>query len=181
MNNDNDLFLKKALELAGDFEPIDPPNDEDWDRTERDIGWRLPAEHKRFVSHFGSGRFGDDFYMLNPKAKGAGRLNAEALRGYSQRKRRSLSKLSRPIFPESSLLLIATTTSGVDCFVDASQPEGLILFDLDLSKHFELSMSFPEFVYKLYTDQLSQNWAGDLRQSIWSSSDARFFKPMSNL
>jgi len=47
MNANSDVFLRKALELAGDFHPVDCPTEEDWEFLEREIGVTLSAEALR--------------------------------------------------------------------------------------------------------------------------------------
>ena len=181
MNANSDVFLRKALELAGDFHPVDCPTEEDWEFLEREIGFTLPVEHKQFVSRFGSGRFGDDLYLLNPRAKGAGQLSANALQNYAAQTALLLAEMPRRVYPDGTLILLATTTSRLDWFVDSARANGLVFFDLGLYKVFNLPFSFAEFVCRLYLRELDYDWAESVKRTIWSASDARFFKPMANL
>ncbi len=181
MNGDFDFYFRKAVELAGDFHPVDCPTEEDWERVQREIGSELPTEHKRFVSRFGSGRFGNDIYLLNPRAKGPGQLSAKALRNYAEQTALLLAEMPRRVYPNGTLVLLATTTSRLDWFVDGARPKELVFFDLGLYRVFNLPFSFAEFVCKLYAGDLKHDWAESVKRTIWSASDAPFFKPMANL
>jgi len=181
MNANSDVFLRKALELAGDFHPVDCPTEEDWEFLEREIGFTLPVEHKQFVSRFGSGRFGDDLYLLNPRAKGAGQLSANALQNYAAQTALLLAEMPRRVYPDGTLILLATTTSRLDWFMDGTEPKGLVFFDLGIYRVFNLPFTFAEFVCKLYTGELNYDWEESVKKTIWSGDDAPFFKPMTNL
>jgi hypothetical protein len=76
---------------------------------------------------------------------------------------------------------VATTTSRLDWFIDGAQPNGLVFFDLGLYRIFNLRLSFAEFVCRLYLGELDYDWASAVKQTIWSSSDAPFFRPRADL
>jgi hypothetical protein len=47
-------------------EPLEPGVPEQWKRVEAELGSELPGDFKRFTELYGSGKFDDFLYLLNP-------------------------------------------------------------------------------------------------------------------
>jgi len=175
-----DQFFTRAVDLAGHVAHSDRPTDADWARLEADIGYRFPLTHKRFVSHFGSGRFGSDLYLQNPRAAGRCGLNDRLLRLYAEENASFLQEAKQAMYPDSGVVLIADTTSRMSFFLDLGSNqhgENVIFADLGVFRIINLSLTFAEFVCKLYEGELEDGPTAGLRESIWTRKDVPFFQP----
>ena len=173
-------FFTRAVDLAGHFAHSERPRDTDWERLEAEIGYRFPLTHKRFVSHFGSGRFGSDLYLHNPKAAGRCGLNDRMLRSYGEENVSFLQEAQQVVYPDSGLVLVADTTSRMSFFLDLGSNqhgENVIFADLGVFRIVNLGLTFAEFVCELYEGELKVGHTAGLRESIWTRRDVPFFQP----
>ncbi len=180
MSDHFEEFFRRAVDLAGQFERKDGPLDADWVRLEADIGYRFPLTHKRFVSHFGSGRFGNDLYLQNPRAAGRCGLNDRMLQLYAEENASFLQEAKQVVYPDSGLVLVANTTSRMSFFLDLGSNqhgENVLFADLGVFRIIDLGLTFAEFVCKLYEGELEGGPTAGLRESIWTRRDVPFFKP----
>ncbi len=179
MAKDSQYFFDRCVELASNCEFQERPTEADWKHLEREIARQVPNNHKQFVSHFGSGTFGEDLYLLNPRAAGRCRFDARRLLENREEKHLLLEDAGCKIFPEKNLVLIAFTTSRMDLLLDVQDQSGTKLLFLDLGQlsQFPQKMSFAEFVCRLYLGDLDQEWAESVRRSIWIERETPFFRP----
>jgi len=174
-------FFKRCVELAGNCQFKEQPTAADWRQLEHEIGRRIPPDHQRFVSYFGSGTFGDDLYLLNPRASGRCRFDALRLEQNREEKRLLLEDVGCDTYPKTNLLLIAFTTSRMDLLLDVKDQSGdqLMFLDLGQMAQVPLQMSAAEFVYKLYLGEFDEQWSAGVRRSIWVERETPFFRPFS--
>ena len=90
-------------------EPLEPAVPDRWPKVEATIGTALPDDFKRFTEVYGSGKFDDFLYLLNPfAADGAGNLvhQRDAMLGaYGETRRKFPDRLPLPPWPEPGGLL----------------------------------------------------------------------------
>jgi len=177
-----DSWLSKAVDMAGQETVFQEcPDPKDWRRTEDDLELQLPKDYKEFVSKFGSGRFGDDFYLLNPCANGRLQLSAERLHEFKQDISGFLNEMQCRLYPDrDGLLVIASTTSRIHFALDTTiipRESSLTMIDCGLLECEGMRLNLAELVCRLYLDEL--DWAKELRRVIWTDPDAPFFTPFS--
>ena len=89
--------------------PLEPGVLDEWPRVEADLGTELPEDFKRFTELYGSGKFDDFLYLLNPfAADPAGNLVSGRdlmLDGYAETRARFPDRLPLPPWPEPGGLL----------------------------------------------------------------------------
>jgi hypothetical protein len=90
-------------------EPLEPGVPDQWPRVEADLGTELPEDFKRFTELYGSGKFDDFLYLLNPFAEDpAGNLVTGRdlmLEGYAETRGKFPDRLPLPPWPEPGGLL----------------------------------------------------------------------------
>lgn len=171
-----DPSLHKAIQFAGDFTPAGAPTDDDWVHLERDLGLHFPADFKRFSSHFGSGRFGEDLYLLSPSAPAPQlRLCRKTLTEFQT----DFSNFdhSFPLFPAPNpFVIVLTTTSRIHYALRATADRlssELTRLHFSLLESEELHLPIAEFIVKAYEGALG----ADAREMIWTDSSP-FFEPL---
>jgi hypothetical protein len=181
-------YVSKALELAGECKFRDCPSVQDWENLEKDLGIKLPEAYKQFVSSFGSGYFGSDIYLYNPHPQGSPRLDRGFLEEFPSLYHLLLSDLEsgywRKLFPEKKdgLICAALTASRHCILVDPLGPKRQTVF-LNLGQMYqvELAMSLPEFLCRLYLNNLDlrddlKDFLKDFRDAQWDENRP-FFTP----
>jgi hypothetical protein len=90
-------------------EPLEPGVPEQWKRVEAELGSELPGDFKRFTELYGSGKFDDFLYLLNPfSADPDGNLVAAKdtmLAAYAESRSKFPDRLPLPPYPEPGGLL----------------------------------------------------------------------------
>jgi SMI1-KNR4 cell-wall len=90
-------------------EPLEAGAPDQWPRVEAELGTRLPDDFKRFTELYGSGKFDDFLYLLNPfAADPAGNLVAARdtmLAAYAETRAKFPDRLPLPPYPEPGGLL----------------------------------------------------------------------------
>ncbi len=173
-------YLEKALALAAGSTFSERPDATAWAAVEADLRLRFPRPYKDFVSHFGSGTFGTDLYLLNPASSLPQlRLSIDNLREMRDQHELGLARLESNGGPDrKQLIAVAVTTSKIDlCLKCSGNPMSaeLLKIHYDLGECEYLGMGIAEFLCKLYVGELP--WASDLRQLIWGERvDDPFFR-----
>jgi hypothetical protein len=90
-------------------EPLEPGDPKGWGRVEDALGTALPEDFERFTEQYGSGKFDDFLYLLNPfSADPAGNLVAAKdtmLADYAETRSKFPDRLPLPPYPEPGGLL----------------------------------------------------------------------------
>jgi hypothetical protein len=90
-------------------EPLEPGDPKGWGRVAEALGTALPEDFERFTDLYGSGKFDDFLYLLNPfSADPAGNLVAAKdtmLAGYAETRGKFPDRLPLPPYPEPGGLL----------------------------------------------------------------------------
>jgi hypothetical protein len=90
-------------------EPLEPGVRDGWGRVEAELGTELPDDFKRFTELYGSGKFDDFLYLLNPfAADPAGSLlgaRDTMLEAYAETRAKFPDRLPLPPWPEPGGLL----------------------------------------------------------------------------
>ena len=90
-------------------EPLEPGRPDGWPGVEAELGTALPEDFKRFTEVYGSGKFDDFLYLLNPfAADAAGNLLAARdtmLAAYRETRAKFPDRLPLPPWPEAGGLL----------------------------------------------------------------------------
>ena len=153
------------------------PTDIDWDRVERELALSLPADFKTLVSTIGTGNFGD-FTLLNP-------ISTSPYAKLSKDRALLFSKNLEPILPEIGIRLypdpggaLQIGRAGRIDLLSISDGKGshLMWLDEDFRQTHPIKDSLLEFLPKLYSGDLKDDWAKAARGLIWSSEDP-FFNP----
>ncbi len=90
-------------------EPLEPGLPDGWPQVEAELGTELPDDFKRFTELYGSGKFDDFLYLLNPfAADPAGNLVGSRdtmLEAYAETRAKFPDRLPLPPWPEPGGLL----------------------------------------------------------------------------
>ena len=111
-------------------EPLEPGDPEGWGRVEDELGTALPADFKRFTELYGSGKFDDFLYLLNPfSADPAGNLVAAKdtmLADYAETRSKFPDRLPMPPYPEpGGLLPLGRSDNGNELYwLTEGAPDG---------------------------------------------------------
>jgi hypothetical protein len=174
-------YVEKLIELAKPLHPVEQPKPLDWERLEREMGLLLPADYKSLVTALGSGEFGVGLTFKNPVSSSEyTRLSADALRRYRQTVAFLEDRMGIPLFPQAQGLVLI---GGVDRqhFLfrpakDRKTLSHLVNLDHDLEESRELDLSLSQFIHDLYLGRIHNEWAEQLRASVWIDETIPFFK-----
>lgn len=175
-------LVNECLGKARDCAFVEQASQADWTRVERDLLVEFPEEYKRFVSAFGSGRFGSDLYVVNPAACGGLVLNQQELLRYRESRALRLDRIGREVYPaRGGLIRIAGTTSLFDLFFDPKKLERrvqhVVLADLDMGECTEIPLCLAGVVFTAFAQTSRERWASLLRKVVWGDSQVPFFTP----
>jgi hypothetical protein len=101
--------------------PLEAGRPDRWPRVEAELGTELPEDFKRFTERYGSGKFDDFLYLLNPFAKDpAGNLVSGRdlmLEGYAETRAKFPERLPLPPWPEpGGLLPLGNSDNGNELY-----------------------------------------------------------------
>jgi hypothetical protein len=111
-------------------EPLEPGDPKGWGRVEDELGTALPADFKRFTELYGSGKFDDFLYLLNPfSADPAGNIVAAKdtmLADYAETRSKFPDRLPLPPYPEpGGLLPLGRSDNGNELYwLTEGAPDG---------------------------------------------------------
>jgi hypothetical protein len=111
-------------------EPLEPGVPDGWPRVEAELGTALPDDFKRFTELYGSGKFDDFLYLLNPfAADPAGNLIAARdtmLEAYAETRAKFPDRLPLPPWPEpGGLLPLGRSDNGNELYwLTGAEPAG---------------------------------------------------------
>ncbi len=175
-------YVHELKKLGGDCrgELRTRPSIKDWQRSEMELGFRIPADYKELVSWFGSGTFGASICLRNPCQPS----------GYCQLSRKTLGCWDEVIamYPEERLTLFYSHGGNL-CFMGFAGDGAQFYYALDPKSKtlkepciYDSSIDFlhkitsvAQFIYEAYTGQLEQIFPG-LQRSQWNEQNL-FFRP----
>ncbi len=101
--------------------PLEPGAPDRWPEVEAALGTGLPDDFKRFTELYGSGKFDDFLYLLNPFAADEDgnlvRSGDTMLAGYAESRRKFPDRLPLPPWPEpGGLLPLGRSDSGNELY-----------------------------------------------------------------
>ena len=151
-------------------EPLEPGVPERWPEVEAALGTALPADFKAFTELYGSGKFDDLLYLLNPFARDqAGNLVHEKdamLAAYAETRAKFPKRLPLPPFPEpGGLLPLGRSDNGNELYwLTEGEPDawGVVAFGGRSTRH--------EVHRHPVTGFLARLLAGELDTHVFSES-----------
>ena len=175
-------YVRKIIELAGPFRPVEQPTQQDWELAESELGLVLPSDHKELMASLGSGEFGAGLFLQNPvSSSDYTRLSSSALNRYRQTVGFLKYHMGITFYPEPEGLVLV---GGIDRqhFLFGPSTKGgkgvscLVNLDHDCEGLHKISMSLPRFIYDLYFGLIPDCWAERLRLSVWFDNTIPFFR-----
>jgi len=124
-------------------EPLEAGEPERWAEVEAALGTALPGDYKAFIELYGSGKFDDLLYLLNPFARDeAGNLLHERdtmLAAYAGTRARFPERLPLPPYPQpGGLLPLGRSDNGNELYwlTEGEPPDwGVVVFAARSTRH----------------------------------------------
>ncbi|HZD00111.1 MAG TPA: SMI1/KNR4 family protein [Actinomycetes bacterium] len=143
-------------------EPLEPGVPERWSEVEAALGTALPDDFKAFTELYGSGKFDDFLYLLNPFARDeAGNLLHEKdamLAAYAETRAKFPERLPLPPYPEPrGLLPLGRSDNGNELYwLTQGTPSawGVVAFGARSTRHEVHHHPITEFLARLLSAQL---------------------------
>jgi hypothetical protein len=174
-------LVQKLVELAQPLHPVEQPKPQDWERVERELGLPLPPDYKSLLTALGSGEFGVGLGLKNPVSTSEhARLSADALRRYRQTVVFLEDRMGITLFPQPQGLVLIGGVDRQHLLYRPTENSKTVsrLVNLDheyeVTREFDLSLS--QFIHDLYLGQIHDEWAKQLRASVWIDDTIPFFK-----
>jgi hypothetical protein len=168
------MGLQRLLSIAPPpAEPLEPGKPDEWPRVETELGTALPEDFKRFTELYGSGKFDDFLYLLNPfAADPAGNLVAARdtmLEAYAESRAKFPDRLPLPPWPEpGGLLPLGRSDNGNELYwLTGGEPDGwgVVAFAGRSTRH--------EIHRHPVTEFLARLLSGDLETHVFPDSFLR--------
>jgi hypothetical protein len=143
-------------------EPLEPGAPERWPEVEDAIGTVLPDDYKALIERYGSGKFDDFLYLLNPFARDeAGNLLHEKdtmLAAYAETRAKFPRRLPLPPYPEpGGLLPLGRSDNGNELYwltEGAPADWGVVAFAARSTRHEVHHHPVTEFLAGLLSAEL---------------------------
>jgi hypothetical protein len=143
-------------------EPLEPGEPERWPEVEAALGTALPDDYKEFIEIYGSGKFDDLLYLLNPFARDqAGNLLQQKdvmLAAYAETRAKFPKRLPLPPFPEpGGLLPLGRSDNGNELYwLTEGKPAawGVVAFAARSTRHEIHRLAVTEFLARLLSAEL---------------------------
>ncbi len=143
-------------------EPLETGAAERWPEVEAALGTALPDDYKAFIGIYGSGKFDDLLYLLNPFAHDeAGNLLHEKgtmLAAYAETRAKFPERLPLPPFPEpGGLLPLGRSDNGNELYwLTEEEPAawGVVAFAARSTRHEIHRLAVTELLARLLSAEL---------------------------
>jgi hypothetical protein len=170
--------LRKFMSLIGPVQNFyERPTDIDWNDAESDLGLSLPTDFKTLVSTIGTGNFGE-FTLFNP-------VSTSRYAKLSKERALLFRKNLEPLLPEVGIRLYPDPAGALQIgragrlnLLSRNESDSSRLFwlDEDFRQVHPITHSLLTFLPKLYSGDLTEDWAKTARELIWSPTDP-FYNP----
>jgi hypothetical protein len=167
-------YIDELKKMAGDLPAQECPDANAW-KIETELPYPLPETYKEFLRTFGTGSFGNgELFFLNPKAKHNEHLElaSKTLKIF----RRDFLTFGPvcPLFPDKGGFVRVAHCTARSCLFLAPENSTwrLKYVDFDCETVTDLPYSVPEFVYKLYLNEVDIPSVRHLRDLFWGGAEA---------
>lgn len=143
-------------------EPLEPGAPDRWPQVEAALATALPGDYKAFTDLYGSGKFDDFLYLLNPFARDeAGNLLHEKdamLAAYAESRAKFPQRLPLPPYPEpGGLLPLGRSDNGNELYwLTEGEPAawGVVAFAARSTRHEVHRLPVTAFLARLLSAEL---------------------------
>lgn len=173
-------YCKKVIAMAKVAHPVEVPTPADWEQLEGVLRVQLPRDYKHLVSTIGNGTFGE-FSLFNPISSSEyTRFTLEDTLWFRKYVGRIAAEAGLLLYPEEGGYIRIGCADRVDLLIMLQDSCGgryrLRVLEQNAGRAYAPCSDICRFLWELYHGTLSEEWAADMRDRIWTSGE-RFFKP----